>query len=671
MSHPWLAPPPALIADVVAATAREAMQAMSLIPLRALGRYADAWKRLIAALPELLRSDSGAVLDAVTRIDVFTTVQELVDRDVDEPRVERALLALWLALAGHRGLTAPLALAGPFRQRVVDAKTARLIEFRDVRGIAATSRGLVVLARSGRMALDAFVVAALPVVGGAVLVDGALRPPDSTVADRIRHAADRVGSELPAGWLERITIGSGEGVPREARLGVEAGPAELVAAALRGFARAAANVDPPLQRRGMVIADGQRLDPADALARACGNAAALPWRADRSRAAYELALDLDDISAVAEPTASGGALLDVLRGVAGDQPSGRRALFVNVDADDFVYSFQFGRSVERRCVERGWRVDRVATETGVDRDLASEIGHEVPRPIADGSETTVGYDADPAATAAVRRVAARRYEAVIANVRPKLFYDLLESGVLAAPTLLWDRHLHDGVTEERARREIDAARVAALRTQVWSLLGHAGPELSIDLVNAGFRRGAGHPWPMDLDFFRSDARPHPARIFAGGDSARDWDLFIEAVRDLPVDVHLVTAHRLENLPAHVRVEARLPLSQFRDAVAAAEICAIPLIPQNAAGVTVLPMAMALGVAVVVTRTAWTEKYATHEDHALLVPAGDAGAFRSALLRLHGDPALRARLVANARRRVTELCDLEAFTREMFAALDAL
>ena len=117
MSHPWLAPPPALIADVVAATARDTVRAMSLIPVRGLGRYAEAWTRLLAALPELLRSDSGAVFDAVTRVDVLSTVQELVDRDVDEPRLERAVLALWMALAGHRGLTAPLALPGPFRRR--------------------------------------------------------------------------------------------------------------------------------------------------------------------------------------------------------------------------------------------------------------------------------------------------------------------------------------------------------------------------------------------------------------------------------------------------------------------------------------------------------------------------------------------------------------------------
>src|SRR5256885_15270801 len=266
MSHPWLAPPPALIADVVGAAARDAVRAMSLIPVRGLGRYAEAWTRLIAALPQLLRTDSGAVFDGVTRVDVLSTVQELVDRDGDEPRLERAVLALWMALADHRGLTAPLALPGPFRQRVVDPKTARLIELGDVRGVAATARGLVVLARSGRTTIDAFAVAPLPVIAGAALVNGALRPPDPSVADQVRRAADLVASALPAGWLERITIGSGEGVPREARLGATDGPAELVAAPLRGFVRVAAGTGPPPHAPGGGVAGGRRAPAAHARA---------------------------------------------------------------------------------------------------------------------------------------------------------------------------------------------------------------------------------------------------------------------------------------------------------------------------------------------------------------------------------------------------------------------
>src|SRR5262249_35730052 len=155
------------------------------------------------------------------------------------------------------------------------------------------------------------------------------------------------------------------------------------------------------------------------------------------------------------------------------------------------------------------------------------------------------------------RFAARQYEAVIANVRPKLFFDLVEHGVLDTRALLWDRHLHDGFREEQPRRGIDAQRLRQLPVRLWGLLTQGGTQFSPDLVRAGLERGVASPWPMDLEFFRSDVRPQPDRVFAGGDSDRDWPLFVEVVRDLPMDVHLVTARPLENVPAHVRVETRL------------------------------------------------------------------------------------------------------------------
>jgi hypothetical protein len=344
-------------------------------------------------------------------------------------------------------------------------------------------------------------------------------------------------------------------------------------------------------------------------------------------------------------------------------------LLVNVDRDDFVYSFQFGQSVERRCVERGLRVDRIAIKPGEKRDLAAELGRPIPTPVADGTEILVDSEDDPSLAGALRRLSTRRYDVAVANVRPKLFYDLVAAGLLTVPTLLWDRHLHNGLAEERARRGESPRDASGLPIRVWSLLG-SGPELHAALLSAGLDRGEGHAWAMDLAYFRSTAARDPDGLFAGGDSGRDWPLFVEAIRDLPLHAHVVTGRALNDVPAHVHVDTRLPLWQFRDAMAAASITAIPLLAgAGAAGVTVLPMAMALGVAVVATRTAWIVQYVSDGKEALLVPPGDVGAFRDALVRLHADADLRARLVANARRRVAELCDLEAFTREMFATLD--
>jgi hypothetical protein len=435
---------------------------------------------------------------------------------------------------------------------------------------------------------------------------------------------------------------------------------------LVGPARARA---PPLGPGGALVERGRRVSPVALLARACGNAIALRWRPDPEAARADIARDLDELAALADPTPGGAELISVLRDLApAAPPPVERALVVNVDADDFTYSFHFGRSVERRCAERGWRVDRIAIDPTDGRDLGWELGAPIPAPVADGTETLVRSADDPLLAGALRRLSSRRYAAVVANVRPRPFYDLLATGLLRAPTLIWDRHLHDGMEAERARRGVDTGEVRSLPIRVWSLQGTKGPELHLSLVEAGLVHGFGRPWPLDLEFFRSTAAPQPDRIFAGGDSGRDWPLFVEAIRDLPGTVHLVTGNAPVDLPPNVQLDRRLPLWRFRDALAAAAVTAIPLVPGKAAGVTVLPMAMALGVAIVATRTLWVEQYVSDGEEALLVPPDDAAAFRAALLRLMRDADLRARLVANARRRVAALCDLDAFTREMFATL---
>jgi len=673
MSHPWLSPSGLVVADLTGKRAMEALRQLATIPASRLGPYASARPHLVAALPALLRMDSERVLGVVGRIDVLPVLLELATGRVDPGRIERALLTLWLGIAGHPGLVSPLALPGPFRERAVDPHAPRVIALGSVRGLAATARGPIVIGRQGQLPIEQFAVSSLPTVDGTVIVDERLTPPDGEVTARVRAALALVGTALPGGRLERVTLGPGDAASGEARVGRDVDPANLVASAQAAFIRTAAAVEPLLDRFGMLIEKGHRLAPVEVLARACGNAVALPWRAERSVAAAAVLEDLDDIAVLADLTPAGEGLVAAIRALAGPasrQP--RRALLVNVDADDFVYSFQFGQSIERRCVQRNLRVDRVAIDGTAGRDLAGELGCPVPVGVADGVEFLVASDNDPALIRAVRRLAARSYDVVIANVRPRLFYDLVETDLLTGPTLVWDRHLHDGLTEERARRGSVATRAPQLPIRLWSLLGGSGSEVergNAALIDAGLDRVTPRPWPMDLNFFRSAVTANPNRLFAGGDSGRDWPLFVEAVRDLPYDVHLVSAQAPTNLPPNIRVEARLSLWRFRDAMAAAAVTAIPLLPGGgASGLTVLTIAMALGVAVVATASPWIGHYVTDGQEVLLVPPGDVHAFRKALVSLFERPDLRARLVANARRRIAALCDLEAFTRDMFATL---
>lgn len=656
-----------MAAQVMRERAKAVLRALATTASRAFGTHENARQQVVNALPALLRTDAARLFAAVSRIDVTSAILDVGDGERDPARIERALVTLWLGIAGHPGLAAPLILPGPFRESVVDPRQPRRLAFGAVRGIAATARGLAVLGQGGAQPIDRFVAESLPAADGTVIVGESLAAPPTEVAARVCRALAQVRAGLPGGRLERVTIGGGAAACGEARIGPEADPAGLVASAQAAFTRAAAASEPVWQACGTGVRDGRRLTPAELLARACGDAVALPWRPDRASAAAEIARDLDDLTALGEPTAAGLRLAAAVRHAAGtDSQPRRRALLVSDDPNDFVPAFQFARAIEQRCAERGLCVDRIVVKGAA--DLAAELGGPVPAPIADGTEVVVESDRDRALDGALRRFSPQRYEVVVANVRPPLFYDLLGAGLLARPTLLWDRHLHGGLREEGARRGIDRAAVRRLALRVWSLEKKSGPYLQPSLADAGFQRGMGQVWPIDLEFFRSATSGQPDRLFAGGENQRDWPLLLEAIRDLPLDVHLVTGQPLAALPPNARVDKRLPLWRFRDAMAAAALAAVPLEKDAAAGVTVIPMAMALGVAVVATRTAWTDPLITHGEDGWLVPPGDVGAFRHALVRLHEDTALRARLAANGRRRVAAQCDLEAFTRAMFAAL---
>jgi glycosyl transferase family 1 len=670
-SHPWLTPSAALTARVARARATAALRGLSGVPAHRLGTREAAWAPLLAALPALLRADSGHLLAVVARVDVLTPLIDLAAGSVDADRLERALVTLWLGIAGHRSLTSPLALAGPFRGRVVDPHAPRLLALGEARGLIATAQGPVVIGRAGRLAVDRFVAAPLATLGRTVVIDDQFNPPDAEVVARTRTALAAAGAALPGGSLERVTIGAGDAAFGESRVSLEVDPGDVVASAQAAFVRAAATIEPVISEGGVLVESGRCLSPTDLVARACASAVALPWRGDRAAAAVDLADDLDELAVLAAPTPAGAALVAAIeaRVEAAPHPR-RRVLLVNIDADDFVYSFQFGRSVERRCRERRLRVDRLVVGPGVGLDLAAELGRPVPAPVADGIEFRVASEQDSSVPVALRRLSSRRYDAVVANVRPPLFYDLFTSGMLAPPTLLWDRHLHGGLREEGLRRGIGSDRLRGLPMRAWSLADSRGQGLHRNLAEVGLEQGCGHVWPMDLQFFQTGVTREPTRLFAGGNNGRDWPLFVEAIRELPLDVHLVTGQAPVDLPPHVHLTSRLPLWRFRDAMGAAPVMALPLLPNVAAGVTVLPMAMALGVAVVATHTTWTEQYVTDGEDGLLVPAGDVRGFRDALVRLYEQPDLRERLVANARRRVAALCDLEAFTREMFATLES-
>jgi glycosyltransferase involved in cell wall biosynthesis len=154
--------------------------------------------------------------------------------------------------------------------------------------------------------------------------------------------------------------------------------------------------------------------------------------------------------------------------------------------------------------------------------------------------------------------------------------------------------------------------------------------------------------PADGDFqaARRDAIEHGA-VFTGGGADRDFGSVIEAVRGTGIALEIVTFSAATlgyegELPEECSVHWRMPLPDFLRRMAGARLVVVPLRdPGSPHGQTTVVQALALGKAVVATRSPSVVDYVEDGREGLLVGAGDVEGLRAAILRLAGDDALRA------------------------------
>lgn len=163
------------------------------------------------------------------------------------------------------------------------------------------------------------------------------------------------------------------------------------------------------------------------------------------------------------------------------------------------------------------------------------------------------------------------------------------------------------------------------------------------------------PYGVDLDYFKPQTN-EVAGIFAPGrDPDRDLKTLFKASEGLGVDV-LVTTHasRLEKLqPLQTFIVHRtLSVEELKGEYAKASVVVIPLDTStglnNAMGISALYEALAMGKAIVATKTEAMESYITNGVNGLLVEEGNVEAMRDALSRILLDGELRGRLERGAR-----------------------
>ena len=167
-----------------------------------------------------------------------------------------------------------------------------------------------------------------------------------------------------------------------------------------------------------------------------------------------------------------------------------------------------------------------------------------------------------------------------------------------------------------------------------------------------------HCVPVDDNFFTPKPKPDGVKrplLISAGAAGRDYETFVDAVRDLDVDVRIASGSswiedaETFDMPKNVVMKTAGTMAGLRDLYVKADVVVVPLHDTfHATGYSVIMEAMAMGRAVISTATKCPSDFLINDETGLLVPPGDPAALRQAVERLLGDEALREKL-ANAGR----------------------
>jgi glycosyltransferase involved in cell wall biosynthesis len=255
---------------------------------------------------------------------------------------------------------------------------------------------------------------------------------------------------------------------------------------------------------------------------------------------------------------------------------------------------------------------------------------------------------------------------------------LLKRARLLRPPIVYAAiGLHERLIQLRGRRAIALYRDALSRAQ--TILAHARSEA--EWLRAWLGPAAPRvvflPFGVDVRAFRpADREPDVDVVSVGADPRRDYPLLLSvAARRPELSFRVVaTADRARSfgqLPANVAVETDIVLERIRDRLAAARVVALPVRPNSYTGATtVLLQAMAMGKAVVVSRTeAIADGYELQDGvNCRLVEPGAVHAFEVALLETLGDLNVARSLGARARETVEHDFSWERYTSRLWEIL---
>jgi glycosyltransferase involved in cell wall biosynthesis len=186
------------------------------------------------------------------------------------------------------------------------------------------------------------------------------------------------------------------------------------------------------------------------------------------------------------------------------------------------------------------------------------------------------------------------------------------------------------------------------------------------------------PFHADTRFYHpTSGIPPLRRLSSAGLELRDYPTLIEAVRDLDVEVCLAAASPWSkrknetagrDLPPHVSARG-YNYRELRDLYASSLFVVVPLYENDfQAGVTTILEAMAMGKAVIVSRTTGQRDVIRDGIDGVYVPPGNVAALRGAITHLIDHPEDTVRLGAEARRTIESHMSLDLWTQRISAVV---
>jgi glycosyltransferase involved in cell wall biosynthesis len=175
-------------------------------------------------------------------------------------------------------------------------------------------------------------------------------------------------------------------------------------------------------------------------------------------------------------------------------------------------------------------------------------------------------------------------------------------------------------------------------------------------------------------------------ICGAGAEMRDYPTLLDALRGTGLPCHIATDHvRVDRFGFGRRVSAeaflagaggnvtigRRSATELRDLYARSRFVVVPLRPSDTDnGVTVILEAMAMGKAVICSRTRGQVDVIQDGVTGIFVPPGDAPALRKAMQDLWNDPARARAMGERGRAYIEKHHTLDKFCRDVKAAIDA-